>query len=43
MEIVVVDGTGLIGSKTVAIMRQRGHEVVAASPRCGKQHHRRGR
>jgi hypothetical protein len=24
-------GTGLIGSKTVAILRQRGHEVVAAN------------
>jgi uncharacterized protein YbjT (DUF2867 family) len=28
-------GTGLIGSKTVAILRQRGHEVVAASPQSG--------
>jgi hypothetical protein len=35
MKIVVIGGTGLIGSKTVAILRQRGHEVVAASPRCG--------
>ena len=32
MKIVVIGGTGLIGSKTVAILRQRGHEVVAASP-----------
>ena len=31
MKIVVIGGTGLIGSKTVAILRQRGHEVVAAS------------
>jgi uncharacterized protein YbjT (DUF2867 family) len=33
MKIVVIGGTGLIGSKTVAILRQGGHEVVAASPR----------
>jgi uncharacterized protein YbjT (DUF2867 family) len=35
MKIVVIGGTGLIGSKTVAILRQKGHEVVAASPRSG--------
>jgi uncharacterized protein YbjT (DUF2867 family) len=35
MKIVVIGGTGLIGSKTVAILRQGGHEVVAASPRSG--------
>src|SRR5262245_59011233 len=35
MEIVVIGGTGLIGSKTVAILRQGGHEVVAASPNTG--------
>src|SRR5213082_4303787 len=35
MKIVVIDGTGLIGSKTVAILRQRGHEVIAASPKGG--------
>jgi uncharacterized protein YbjT (DUF2867 family) len=35
MRIVVIGGTGLIGSKTVAILRQRGHEAVAASPRSG--------
>src|SRR5262245_46846099 len=35
MKIVVNGGTGLIGSKTVAILRQRGHEVVAASPKSG--------
>jgi uncharacterized protein YbjT (DUF2867 family) len=35
MKIVVVGGTGLIGSKTVAILRQRGHEVVAGSPKSG--------
>ena len=35
MKIVVIGGTGLVGSKTVAILRQRGHEVVAASPNTG--------
>ncbi len=35
MKIVVIGGTGLIGSKTVAILRRRGHEVVAASPKSG--------
>ena len=35
MRIVVIGGTGLIGSKTVAILRQGGHEVVAGSPKSG--------
>jgi uncharacterized protein YbjT (DUF2867 family) len=35
MKIVIVGGTGLIGSKTVAILRQGGHEVVAAAPKSG--------
>jgi len=35
MKIVVIGGTGLIGSKTVAILREGGHEVVAASPQNG--------
>jgi uncharacterized protein YbjT (DUF2867 family) len=35
MKIVVIGGTGLIGSKTVAILRQSGHEVIAASPQSG--------
>jgi uncharacterized protein YbjT (DUF2867 family) len=35
MKIVVIGGTGLIGSKTVAILRQGGREVVAASPNSG--------
>src|SRR6201994_1667704 len=35
MKIVVIGGTGLIGSKTVAILRQGGHNVVAASPKSG--------
>jgi uncharacterized protein YbjT (DUF2867 family) len=35
MKIVVIGGTGLIGSKVVAILRRRGHELLAASPRSG--------
>jgi glutamate dehydrogenase/leucine dehydrogenase len=35
MKIVVIGGTGLIGSKTVAIVRQGGHEVLAASNKSG--------
>jgi uncharacterized protein YbjT (DUF2867 family) len=35
MKIVVIGGTGLIGSKTVVILRRGGHEVVAASRKCG--------
>src|ERR1700729_3004836 len=35
MKIVVIGGTGLIGSKVVALLRQRGHEVLAASPASG--------
>lgn len=35
MKIVVIGGTGLIGTKLVNNLRQLGHEVVAASPRSG--------
>jgi uncharacterized protein YbjT (DUF2867 family) len=35
MKIVVIGGTGLIGSKVVTLLRTRGHEVVAASPSSG--------
>src|SRR6201987_3937485 len=35
MNIVVIGATGLIGSKTTAILRKGGHEVVAASPKSG--------
>jgi uncharacterized protein YbjT (DUF2867 family) len=35
MKLVVIGGTGLIGSKTIPILRQGGHEVVAASPNTG--------
>ena len=35
MKIVIIGGTGLIGSKTVPILRKGGNEVVAASPKSG--------
>src|ERR1700746_1914823 len=35
MKIVVIGGTGLIGSNTAPILRHGGHEVVAASPSSG--------
>jgi uncharacterized protein YbjT (DUF2867 family) len=35
MKIVVIGGTGLIGTKVVKRLRQIGHEVVAASPDSG--------
>ncbi|WAS91406.1 SDR family oxidoreductase [Nannocystis punicea] len=35
MKIVVIGGTGLIGSKLVHLLRQRGHDAVAASPASG--------
>jgi uncharacterized protein YbjT (DUF2867 family) len=35
MKIVVIGGTGLIGSKLVPKLRERGQEVLAASPKSG--------
>lgn len=35
MKIVVIGGSGLIGSKLVNRLREGGHEVVAASPKSG--------
>lgn len=35
MKIVVIGGTGLIGSKVAGLLRTRGHDVLAASPRNG--------
>ncbi|MFA1541954.1 SDR family oxidoreductase [Actinomadura monticuli] len=35
MKIVVIGGTGLIGSKLVAGLGERGHEAVAAAPNTG--------
>jgi uncharacterized protein YbjT (DUF2867 family) len=35
MKIVVIGGTGLIGSKVVKLLAERGHEAVAAAPNTG--------
>lgn len=35
MKIVIIGGTGLIGSKTAERIRKKGHEVIAASPNTG--------
>jgi uncharacterized protein YbjT (DUF2867 family) len=35
IKIVVIGGTGLIGTKVVNNLRRRGHEVLAASPKSG--------
>jgi uncharacterized protein YbjT (DUF2867 family) len=35
MKIVVIGGSGLIGSKLVPKLREHGHEVIAASPNSG--------
>jgi len=35
MKIVVIGGTGLIGSNVVSRLQQKGHEVLAASPNTG--------
>jgi uncharacterized protein YbjT (DUF2867 family) len=35
MKVVVIGGTGLIGSKLVELLRRRGEEVLAASPDSG--------
>ncbi|MBA4037248.1 MAG: NmrA family transcriptional regulator, partial [Bradyrhizobium sp.] len=35
MKIVVIGGSGLIGTKLGAILTKQGHEVVAASPSTG--------
>lgn len=35
MKVTVIGGTGLIGSKLVKLLRQSGHEVIAASPDSG--------
>ena len=35
MKVVVIGGTGLIGSKVVANLRERGYEAVSASPDSG--------
>src|SRR5260370_25911216 len=35
MKIVVIGGSGLIGSKLVPKLREHGHEAIAASPNSG--------
>ncbi|MEK1889341.1 MAG: SDR family oxidoreductase, partial [Phyllobacterium sp.] len=35
MKIVIIGGTGLIGSKTAIRLRNKGHEVLAVSPNTG--------
>ncbi len=35
MKIVVIGGTGLIGSKVVDILKGKGHETIAAAPNTG--------
>src|SRR5215813_494789 len=35
MKIIVIGGTGLIGSKAIANLKQKGHEVLAAAPNTG--------
>jgi uncharacterized protein YbjT (DUF2867 family) len=35
MKIVVIGGTGLIGSKLVNLLTERGHQAIAASPNTG--------
>jgi uncharacterized protein YbjT (DUF2867 family) len=35
MKIVVIGGSGLIGAKVVSLLRGKGHEVLAASPKAG--------
>jgi uncharacterized protein YbjT (DUF2867 family) len=35
MKVVVIGGTGLIGSKVVAKLNQHGHEAIAAAPNTG--------
>lgn len=35
LKIVVIGGTGLIGTKLVAMLREKGHQAVAASPGTG--------
>jgi uncharacterized protein YbjT (DUF2867 family) len=35
MKIVVIGGTGLIGSKVIEQLKQKGHEAIAAAPKTG--------
>ena len=42
MKIVVIGGSGFIGSKLVPKLREHGHEAIAASPNRCKHPHGRG-
>ncbi len=35
MKVVVIGGTGVIGSKVVATLNEHGHDAIAASPETG--------
>ena len=35
MKIVVIGGTGLIGSKVLELLGERGHDALAAAPSTG--------
>ena len=35
MKIVVIGGTGLIGSKAIVLLRGAGHDALAAAPNTG--------
>jgi uncharacterized protein YbjT (DUF2867 family) len=35
MKLVIIGGTGLIGSKLVSKLREHGHDAIAASPDTG--------
>jgi uncharacterized protein YbjT (DUF2867 family) len=37
MKIIVIGGTGLIGSKVVSILAEQGHEAVPAAPSIGQR------
>ena len=39
MKIVVIGGSGLIGTKLVNKLRKSGHEVARGITRLGRQHH----
>ena len=38
VKVVVIGGTGLIGSKVVDKLNQHGHQAIAAAPNTGRQH-----
>jgi uncharacterized protein YbjT (DUF2867 family) len=42
MKIVVIGGTGLIGSKVIEKLEQKGHEAIAAAPNTGAPSPARG-